>query len=236
MQRADFVRFTNLFYGNTSHAAQICFWVTSFFIRVSVLKQIHQQRRVTGDDFNWGSLRGNWSGNKDGVKMSEDETPGGSAVTDLKEGGSPGDAPLQAWVGAPTLHLSNPQLSVTYHRGGGEGHVATAGAITGLRGWGEGVRRSRQEGGRWEGRWKGGGWVDLQQMGDEKQHASLWTRIWQTCLRWNVTLPLQASFFKHLHLIFLHDKFFKIEKQILKNCPETEPLYIFSLSITLIFT
>lgn len=67
-------------------------------------------------------------------KCQRNETPGGSAVTDLKEGGSPGNAPLQARARAPTLHLSNPQLSVTHHRGGGEGHVATIGAIAGLGG------------------------------------------------------------------------------------------------------
>lgn len=65
--------------------------------------------------------------------------------TDLKQGRSPGDG-LQTRAAAP-LHLSRPQVSVTHHGGGGEGAgVATAGAITGLRGVGEIQRSQGQDG------------------------------------------------------------------------------------------
>lgn len=60
------------------------------------------------------------------------------ATTDLEERGPSGDV-LQATRAdtASPLSLCNPQLSVTDHRGGGEGvGVAATRAITGLRGGG----------------------------------------------------------------------------------------------------
>lgn len=56
-------------------------------------------------------------------------------TTDLEEGGPSGDALQGTCIDAASpLSLSNPQLSVTHHRSGGEGvGVATTGAITGLR-------------------------------------------------------------------------------------------------------
>lgn len=71
------------------------------------------------------------------------------ATTDLEEGGPPGDAPLRTRTASP-LSLWNPEVSVAGHRGGGEGvGVATARAITGLRGGGQEVREWRRERRRW---------------------------------------------------------------------------------------
>lgn len=57
-------------------------------------------------------------------------------TTDLEEGRPSGDVLQRTCVDtASPLSLSNPQLSVTHHRSGGERvGVAATGAITGLRG------------------------------------------------------------------------------------------------------
>lgn len=60
-----------------------------------------------------------------------------SATTDLEEGGPSGDVLQRTRVDAASpLSLWNPQVSVADHRGGGEGGVGAARAITGLRGGG----------------------------------------------------------------------------------------------------
>lgn len=80
----------------------------------------------------------------------------GQLVTDLEEGGPSGDVLQRTCVDTTSpLSLSNPQLSVTHHRSGGEGvGVAATGAITGLRGGAVAGGWSGCTGDRWWERWE----------------------------------------------------------------------------------
>ncbi len=79
-------------------------------------------------------------------------------TTDLKKGGPSGDGlqRTRADTACP-LSLCNPQISVTDHRGGGEGvSIATSRAISGLRG-GASRGRTAGSGGREPGEDENGG-------------------------------------------------------------------------------